>query len=75
MPILPGYTLFSFYKNNFIRTPGWEFAQNGRQIKNNLRTTWDSILWVLLCKSGQCETLDYVLNWNLNGTIILSHLS
>ena len=46
-------TLFSFYKNNFIRTPGWEFSQNGRQIKKNLRTTWGSKSWDLLCKNSQ----------------------
>ena len=31
------YALF-FYKNNFIRTPGWDFAQIWGKIKNNLRT-------------------------------------
>ena len=30
-------TLF-FYKNNFIRTLGWDFAQSWSKIKNNLRT-------------------------------------
>ena len=31
-------TLFFFYKNNFIRTPGWDFAQIWGKIKNNVRT-------------------------------------
>ena len=30
-------TLF-LYKNNFIRTPGWDFAQIWGKVKNNLRT-------------------------------------
>ena len=53
------HTLFLFYKNNFIRTPGWDFAQIWGKIKNNLRTMpgWSFELFIYFSRTIRQEWL------------------